>query len=65
MTVPHYDLKDIAPQAHEMANKTKNERVALTLQCVAIGSMIVMAAATAAHVIKDLFRNTNRHDRSR
>ena len=27
--------------------------------------MIVMAAATAAQVIKDLFRNTERHDRSK
>jgi len=62
---PVYDLKDVGQQAQEMANKTKNERVALTLQCVAIGSMIVMAAATTAHVIKDLFRNINRHDRSR
>ena len=48
-----------------MANKCKNERLAMTLQCVAIGSMIVMAAASAAHIIKDLFRNTERHDRSK
>jgi len=66
MTIPPvYDLRDLGPQAQHMANNTKNERLAMTLQCVAIGSMIVMAVATTAHVIKDLFRNTERHDRSR
>ena len=61
----HPGLGPQAQQAQDMANKCKNERLAMTLQCVAIGSMIVMAAASAAHIIKDLFRNTERHDRSK
>jgi hypothetical protein len=36
----------------------------MTLQCVAIGSMIVMAAATTVHVLKDLLRNTDHRGRS-
>jgi hypothetical protein len=66
MTVPPINnLQDLGPQAQQMANNCKNERLAMTLQCVAIGSMIVMAAATTAHVIKDLIRRTERHGRSR
>ena len=48
-----------------MAKNCNNERLAMTLQFVAIGSMIVMATASAAHLIKDLFRNSERHDRSK
>ena len=61
---PH-NLGTQAQQAQDMANRCKNERLAITLQCVAIGSMIVMAAASAAHVIKDLFRSNERHGRSK
>jgi hypothetical protein len=61
---PH-NLGAQAQQAQEMAKNCKNERLAITLQCVAIGSMIVMAAASTAHLIKDLFRHSERHDRSR
>ncbi len=62
---PHRDLGPQAQQAQDMASRCKNERLAMTLQCVAIGSMIVMAAASAAHIIKDLFKNSDRHGRSR
>jgi hypothetical protein len=48
-----------------MANNCKNERLAMTLQCLAIGPMIVMATAAAAQIIKDLLRNTEYHDRSK
>jgi len=66
MTVPPiYNLRDLGPQAQQMANNCKNERLGMTLQCVAIGSMIIMAAATTAHVIKDLLRDTQRHGRSK
>jgi hypothetical protein len=65
MTVPIYNLRDLGPQAQQMAKNCKNERLAMTLQCVAIGSMIVMATATAAHLIKDLLRNTEHHGRSK
>jgi hypothetical protein len=65
MTVPVYNLRDLGPQAQQMANNTKNERLAMTLQCVAIGSMILMAGAAAAHLMKDLFGHTEHHGRSK
>lgn len=61
----HRDLGPQAQQAQDMASKCKNERLAMTLQCVAIGSMIIMAAASAAHIFKDLFRNSDHHGRSK
>ena len=69
MTIPPvYNLRDLGPQAQQaqqMAKNCNNERLAVTLQCVAIGSMIVMAAASATHVIKDLFRSSEHHGRSK
>ena len=62
---PIHSLRDLGPQAQQMAKNCNNERLAMTLQFVAIGSMIVMATASAAHLIKDLFRNSERHDRSK
>jgi hypothetical protein len=41
-----------------MARDCKNERFAMILQTVAIGSMIIMAGAAAAHLMKDLFGHT-------
>jgi hypothetical protein len=65
MTVPIYNLRDLGPQAQHMAKNCNNERLAMTLQYVAIGSMIIMATATAAHIFKDLLRDTERHGRSK
>ncbi len=66
MTVPPiYNLRDLGPQAQLMAKNCNNERLAMTLQYVAIGSMIIMAAATAAQLFKDLSGNTERHGRSK
>ena len=65
MTIPIYSLRDLGPQAQQMAKNCNNERLAMTLQCVAIGSMFIMAAASAAHLIKDLLRDTERHGRSK
>jgi len=62
--LPIYDLHDLGPQAQRMAKDCKNERLAMTLQYVAIGSMIIMAGAAAAHLMKDLFGHTERHARS-
>ena len=65
MTVPPiYNLRELGPQAQQMA-KNCNERLAMTLQYVAIGSMILMATATAAHLFKDLLRNSDHHGRSK
>jgi hypothetical protein len=66
MTVPPpYHLRDLGPQVQMMARNCANERLAMTLQCVAIGSMIIMAGAAATHLIKDLFRHSGQDGRSR
>jgi hypothetical protein len=61
---PTYYLHDLGPMAQRMAKDCNNERLAITLQYVAIGSMIIMAGAAAAHLIKDLCRNSDHHGRS-
>jgi hypothetical protein len=55
---PTYDFRDLGPQAQMMARNCQNERLAMTLQYVAIGSMIIMAGAAAAHLMKELFGHT-------
>ncbi len=66
MTVPPtYYLHDLGPQAQTMAKNCNNERMAMTLQYVALGSMIIMAGAAAAHILKDLFGHSEHHGRSR
>jgi hypothetical protein len=65
MTVPIYNLRDLGPQAQMMAKNCKNERMAMTLHYVAIGSMIIMAGAAATHLLKDLFGHTGQHGRSK
>jgi hypothetical protein len=57
---PIHHLDDLGRQAQGMARNCKNERMAMILQSVAIGSMIIMAGATAAHLLKDLFGSTDR-----
>jgi hypothetical protein len=65
MTMPPvYNLGDLGPQAQHMAKNCNNERMAMTLQCVAIGSMIIMAGAAAAHLIKQIFGHTEHRGRS-
>ena len=64
MTVPIYSLRDLGSQAQKMAKDCNNERLAMTLQYVAIGSMIIMAGAAATRLVKDLFGHTERHGRS-
>lgn len=60
---PTYQLHDLGPQAQAMAQHCKNERMAMTLQYVAVGSMIVMAGAAAAHLLKNLFGHSEQHGR--
>ena len=54
-TPPTYYLRELGPEAQAMARNCKNERLAMTLQYVAIGSMIIMAGVAAAQVLKDAF----------
>jgi hypothetical protein len=65
MNVPIYHLRHLSPQAQRMARDCTNERLAMTLQYVAIGSMIVMAGASATRLIKDLCGHSEHHGRSK
>lgn len=62
---PTYHLRDLGPQAQTMAQHCKNERLAMTLQMVAVGSMIVMSGAAAAHLLKEMFAHTEHRARSK
>ncbi|MEI7922417.1 MAG: hypothetical protein WCJ40_10945 [Planctomycetota bacterium] len=67
MTVPptHF-LHDLGPQAQMMSKNCQNERMAMILQYVAVGSMIIMAGAAASQVVREVFGTTDRgRDRSR
>jgi hypothetical protein len=49
-----------------MSKNAGNERMAMILQYVAVGSMIVMAGVAASHVLRQAFGDHHRdHDRSR
>jgi hypothetical protein len=61
---PTHFLHDLGPQAQMMAKNCNNDRMAMILQYVAIGSMIIMAGAAARQVLKDAFESPGR-DRSR
>jgi hypothetical protein len=53
---PVYHLNDLGQQAQMMArNCNNNERLAMILQYVALGSMILMTGVTAAQVMREAF----------
>lgn len=63
MTIPPvYQLHELGPQAQMMAKNCNNDRLAMILQYVALGSMIIMAGAAARHLLKDAFGSPD-HDR--
>jgi hypothetical protein len=56
MTVPPtYHLNDLGSQAQMMARNCSNDRMAMILQYVALGSMIVMTGVAASQVLRDVF----------
>ena len=56
MTVPPtYYLHELGPQAQVMSRNCGNDRMAMILQYVALGSMIVMAGVAVSQVWKDAF----------
>jgi hypothetical protein len=60
MTVPTvYHFNDLGPQARMMSRHCNNERLAMVLQYVAIGSMIIMAGAAAKQLLKDTFATSD------
>ena len=61
MTVPPtYYLHELGPQAQMMSKNCGNERLAMVMQYVALGSMIIMAGVAASHVLKDVFGPSDR-----
>jgi hypothetical protein len=63
---PTYYLHELGPQAQMMSKNCRNDRMAMILQYVVIGSMIIMAGVAASQVLKDAFGDTDhRHGRSR
>ena len=59
-TPPIFHLKDLGPQAQMMSQNCKSERMAMILQTVAIGCMIVMTGAAASQVLRDVFGSPER-----
>jgi len=65
---PTYNLCDLGPQAQMMAKNCTNERMAILMQSVAIGSMIVMAGVAASQLLREVFGSPGSghgHGRSR
>jgi hypothetical protein len=67
MTVPPtFHFQDLGHQAQIMSRNCGNERVAMILQYVALGSMIVMTGLAASQALKDVFGTPGHsHGRSR
>lgn len=66
MTVPPtYHFQDLGSQAQAMSRNCNNERVAMILQYVALGSMIIMTGIAASQVLKDVFGSTDDRGRGR
>jgi len=67
MTVPPtFNLHDLGPQAQMMSRNCGNERMAMVMQYVAVGSMIIMAGVAASQVLRDAFGSSHHeHGRSR
>jgi hypothetical protein len=62
MTVPPtYYLHELGPQAQAMSRNCGNERLAMILQSVAIGSMVIMAGVAVSQAWKDVF-GSHGHD---
>ncbi len=69
MTVPPlYHLQDLGTQAHQMSRNCQSPRVAMVLEYVSLGSMIVMTGVAASQVLRNAFGSLDRdqgRDRSR
>ena len=60
-----YFLHDLGPQAQILARNCNDARMAMILQYVAVGSIIVMTGIAASQLLRDAFGPSDRgHDRS-
>jgi hypothetical protein len=58
MTIPPtYNLHELGPQAQMLSRNCNNERLAMILQYVAVGSMIVMAGVALSHAAREALRS--------
>ena len=65
MTIPPtYFFQDLGPQAQMMSKNCNDQRVAMALQYVALGSMIIMTGFAASQVLREAFGSPDR-DRGR
>jgi hypothetical protein len=58
---PTYHLQDLGTQAQQMARNCGNERMAMVMQYVALGSMIVMAGVAASRILREAFGPAGHH----
>ena len=52
---PSYFLHDLGPQAQMMSKHCNNQHLAMILQFVALGCMIVMTGVAASQTLKEAF----------
>jgi hypothetical protein len=57
---PRYFLDQLGPQAQLMSRNCNDERMAMILQYVAVGSMIVMTGIAASQVLREAFGSPDR-----
>lgn len=57
---PTYHLHDLGQEAQMMARNCNNQRMAMVLQYVALGSMIVMTGIAATQLLKEAFGTRDR-----
>jgi hypothetical protein len=58
---PTYRFEDLGAHAQSMAKNCGNERLAMIMQYVALGSMIVMAGVAAGRVLREAFGPNESH----
>jgi hypothetical protein len=61
---PVYRLNELGPQAQAMSRNCSNDRMAMILQYVALGSMIIMTGMAAGQMLKDAFSSPEHHRRN-
>ncbi len=62
---PTYHLHELGPQAQMMSKNCSNERLAMVMQYVALGCMIVMTGIAAGQVLKEAFGPSDARGRGR
>lgn len=59
------DPSQVAHQAQSMARNTRDERVALAFQSIAMVSMAIVSVASAGHLLRELLRDAKHRDGGR